>query len=125
MTPSQADAHDPFRAPTPTTVVADARARERVVVEGWVTGLSVAQWVGGPTLEVALDDGSAVITLALLGRRSVAGVGLGTPLVAAGTVGVRHGALLLLNPELWLGVAPDASDGEPTDFSPPKELVRQ
>jgi hypothetical protein len=96
------DELDPFVAPVPAHQVGDAAIRSTVVVRGLVLGTVVAQWAGGPVLEVTLADGSGAICLAFLGRWSIAGVDPGRLLTAAGTVGCRQGRPVMLDPRVWL-----------------------
>jgi hypothetical protein len=49
-------------------------------------------------LELILDDGSAAISVVFLGRRGLAGVGVGSHMVVEGTVGLHRNRLALLNP---------------------------
>lgn len=93
---------DPFTAPSPSHRVVDAPYRSRVVLEGFVVDVVPAQWAGGPVLEVALSDGSGDICLAFLGRRRVGGIEPARLMTVAGTVGVRRGRRLVLNPYYWL-----------------------
>lgn len=94
---------DPFRAPSPTQWLGSVAARERVVVAGIVVRTETVGWVGGPVLEVELRDVTGSICLAFLGRKEIAGIHPGVLLTAAGTVGLRDGHLLVLNPQTWLG----------------------
>jgi len=92
---------DPFVAPPPSHRVVDAPIRCRVVLHGLVLDVRVATWVGGPVLEVTLSDGSGVMCLAFLDRRHIAGIEPGRVLTAAGTIGLRHGRRVVLNPYYW------------------------
>ena len=58
----------------------------------------VAPQHDAPTVELILDDGSASISVIFLGRRSIAGVGVGTRMAVEGTVGIHKTRLAILNP---------------------------
>ncbi len=79
--------------------MADARFRDRISVHGRVRSVRVAPQRDSPTLELVLDDGTAMLSAVFLGRRSLAGVGIGTHLEATGTVGLHKSRLAILNPE--------------------------
>jgi hypothetical protein len=49
-------------------------------------------------LDAVLDDGTGRVVLRWWGRRSVAGVVVGTALRAEGTVAAVHGRLVIVNP---------------------------
>jgi Amino acid permease len=78
--------------------IADVRYRDRVRIGGRVRSLRVAPQHDAPLLELVLDDGSAAISVVFLGRRGLAGVGVGAHLVVEGTVGLHRNRLALLNP---------------------------
>jgi amino acid transporter len=79
--------------------VADARWRDRITVQGRVRSVRVAPQRDTPTLELVLDDGTGTLSVVFLGRRALAGVGIGTHLEATGTVGLHKARLAILNPE--------------------------
>ena len=62
----------------------------------------VAPLHDAPTLELLLVDGSGAISVVFLGRRAIAGVGVGTRMVVEGTVGVHRARLAILNPSYRL-----------------------
>ena len=93
---------DPFVAPAQSHRIADAPIRFRVVLKGLVVDVTVTQWAGRPVLEVTLTGGAGEIVLAFLGRHAVGGIGPARLLTAAGTVGLRGGRRLILNPIYWL-----------------------
>lgn len=93
---------DPFTVPQPTATIAAADQRARVVVAGMVVRVESVRWVGGPVLEVDLQDLTGTIGLVFTGRHAIAGVGPGAVLAAAGTVGRRRGRSVILNPQMWL-----------------------
>jgi hypothetical protein len=51
-----------------------------------------------PTLEADLWDGSDVVTLVFLGRRSIAGIGPGRQLTARGRIAIRDDRKVIYNP---------------------------
>jgi amino acid transporter len=85
-----------------TTPVAEVRYRDRVRLGGRVRSLRVAPQHDAPLLELVLDDGSAAISVVFLGRRELAGVGVGAHMVVEGTVGLHRNRLALLNPAYGL-----------------------
>lgn len=82
--------------------IADATWRQRVRVAGKVRSIRVAPQHDAPTLELILVDGSASISVIFLGRRGIAGVGVGTRMAVEGTVGVHKTRLAILNPSYQL-----------------------
>lgn len=76
--------------------------RERVTVFGNVKHVTLAPRAGTPTLEAALYDGSGVVTLVWLGRRTIAGVKPGASLVAHGRVSCHEGRRVIYNPRYEL-----------------------
>jgi hypothetical protein len=95
---------DDTEAPTPrrtagtVTRIADVRWRDHVTVRGEVRSLRVVSQHDSPTLELVLDDGSGAVSLVFLGRRSIAGIEVGTRLRATATLGVFKNRLAMLNP---------------------------
>ena len=85
--------------------IAEVRYRDRVKVAGRVRSVRVAPQYDAPVLELELDDGTAAISAVFLGRRQLAGIGVGSKLLLEGTVGLHKQRLALLNPvyELRLG----------------------
>ncbi|MBA3233897.1 MAG: OB-fold nucleic acid binding domain-containing protein [Propionibacteriales bacterium] len=76
--------------------------RERVTVYGQLNSVSLAPRAGTPTLEADLYDGSGVITLVWLGRRTIAGIKPGASLVAWGRVSCHDGRRVIYNPRYEL-----------------------
>jgi|SRR4051812_46346027 len=76
--------------------------RELVSVYGHLKHVSLAPRAGTPTLEAALYDGSGVVTLVWLGRRTIAGVKPGASLVAHGRVSCHEGRRVIYNPRYEL-----------------------
>ena len=86
------------------TAIIDAHWRERVTIVGRVRSLRVAPQHDAPTLELVLTDDTGAISVVFLGRRSLAGVEVGSRMVVEGTVGVHRARLALLNPSYRLVV---------------------
>jgi len=78
--------------------IGSMQARQRVRIAGRVADAGARAWAGGEVFECVLDDGTGRITLAFLGRRSVAGLEAGAVIAADGTVGTHRGRALILNP---------------------------
>lgn len=76
--------------------------RELVTVYGHVKHVTLAPRAGTPTLEAALYDGSGVVTLVWLGRRTIAGVKPGASMVARGRVSCHEGRRVIYNPRYEL-----------------------
>jgi amino acid transporter len=80
------------------TAIEDVRWRDRVRIRGSVRSVRLAPQRDTPTLECVIDDGTGTLLIVFLGRRDVAGLGVGTRLEATGTVGVHQNRLGILNP---------------------------
>jgi hypothetical protein len=81
-----------------TVPIIDARWRRRVTVGGRVRSVRVAPLHDSPTLELVLVDATGAISLVFLGRREIAGIGVGTVMTAEGVVGIHQARLAILNP---------------------------
>ena len=78
--------------------VADARPRQRLVVEGTIVS-TVAQRHGyGTACRCELDDGTGVLALLFLGREHVPGVVPGARCRVAGTPQPDRAGLVVWNP---------------------------
>jgi hypothetical protein len=64
---------------------------------------------GVPSLECTIDDGSARLIIAFLGRRQVPGIQVGTRISAEGMVGTHRGQLALLNPLYEILAVPETA----------------
>jgi hypothetical protein len=64
--------------------------------------LRVQPWANVATLECVVVDDTGGLLLVFLGRRRVAGIGLGRSVIAEGMVGNQRGYLAMLNPEIQL-----------------------
>jgi len=101
--PTSQDADATQAAVVPGCIpIIDAKWRRRVRVAGRVRSVRVAPQHDAPTLELILVDGSASISVIFLGRRGVAGIGVGTRMAVEGTVGVHKTRLAILNPSYQL-----------------------
>jgi amino acid transporter len=78
--------------------------RKRAHVAGKVTAIRPAAMDSAPTLEVEIWDESGGVTLQFLGRREIAGLEVGSTLIAEGMVGEDDGALTILNPSYEIRV---------------------
>jgi len=93
-----ADRPDGDGAATRITTIGDVRWRQRVRVTGRVEAVRVQPRAGSPVLECTLVDDTGGISLVFLGRRSIAGVDIGTSLTAEGMVIEHLGRLAIINP---------------------------
>jgi hypothetical protein len=84
------------------TPIADATWRDRVKIAGRVRSVRVAPLHDAPTVELILVDGTASISVLFLGRRSIAGIGVGTRMAVEGMVGIHKTRLAILNPSYQL-----------------------
>jgi RecG-like helicase len=80
------------------TPIGSIQWRKRAHVSGKVTAIRPASMSSAPTLEIEIWDESGGVTLQFLGRREIAGLEVGSTLVAEGMVGEQNGALTILNP---------------------------
>ncbi len=78
--------------------IGDATWRQRAHVRGRVTSILTAPTGAAPGLDVEIWDETGGITLHFLGRRSIAGLGVGTNVCAEGMVGEANGHLTIMNP---------------------------
>ena len=76
--------------------------RKRAQVQGRVTAIRTTPTDSAPVLEVEMWDETGGITLQFLGRRSLAGLDVGSQLRAEGMVGEVDGLLTILNPNYEL-----------------------
>jgi amino acid transporter len=76
--------------------------RKRAHVQGRVTAIRTSPANQAPMLEVEMWDETGGITLQFLGRRSLAGLDVGSQLRAEGMVGEVDGLLTILNPNYEL-----------------------
>ena len=76
----------------------DCRRGQVVSVSGRLRTVAYTPRTNLPTLEADLYDGSDVVTLVFLGRRSIAGIEPGRQLTARGRVAMRDGRKVIYNP---------------------------
>ena len=84
--------------PDDRTRIADVAHRQRTRVAGRVSSVRVQPQAGVSALECTLTDETGGLVLVFLGRKSIAGMAVGTRLVATGVVGDHRGHLAMLNP---------------------------
>ncbi|MDP1721400.1 MAG: amino acid permease [Candidatus Nanopelagicaceae bacterium] len=72
--------------------------RSRAHVKGRVTSIRTAPRDSAPSVEVEIWDETGGVTLQFLGRREIAGLDVGSQLLAEGMVGETEGSLTILNP---------------------------
>ncbi len=85
-----------------STSIIDATWRSRVTIAGKVRSIRVAPLHDAPTLELLLVDATGSISVVFLGRRSIAGVDVGSRMIVDGTVGVHKSRLAIMNPSYQL-----------------------
>lgn len=73
-------------------------ARQQTRVAGRVSSMTVKPWGDVPTLEVQLANGDRTIAVTFLGRRRIAGLLPGSHIAVEGTLGLRGGHLMMINP---------------------------
>lgn len=72
--------------------------RNRAHVKGRVTSIKTAPRGSAPIVEVEVWDETGGVRLQFLGRREIAGLDVGSELLAEGMVGESDGSLTILNP---------------------------
>ncbi|MDQ1700240.1 MAG: hypothetical protein QOG34_2103 [Frankiaceae bacterium] len=82
--------------------VAQCVDRMPATVFGTIRALTIRPRAGTPALEAELYDGSGVITLVFVGRRTIAGIEPGRRLRATGRVTTNDGRRLIFNPRYEL-----------------------
>ena len=80
------------------TRISSARDRERVVLRGFVTALTMEPRGGTPWVEATFSDGSEAITLIWMGRREIPGVNAGREMKVEGRVLMVEGERRMYNP---------------------------
>jgi amino acid transporter len=106
QTSKQMPAHDiAISLPGPVSHYAEnllpigtASWRQRAHVRGRVTSIFTAPTGSAPGLDVEIWDETGGITLHFLGRRTIAGVNVGSTICAEGMVGEANGHLTIMNP---------------------------
>lgn len=82
--------------------VGDLCDRQRAVLRGTITVLTIKPRAGTPWLEAELSDGSGTVTLIWMGRREIPGVSAGRELVINGRVSCVDGQRRIYNPHYEL-----------------------
>ncbi len=83
--------------------IAAAQVRDRVVLKGDISSLTVGPRDGGPLrLEADLTDGTGSVALVWMGRRTIAGLDVGRHVVVQGTLTVYGGRRVIFNPRYEL-----------------------
>jgi len=85
-------------APPGCVRINQLQPRQRARVAGRVRSMVIRPWGTAPTLECSLTDGTGRLVVAFLGRREIAGLETGTRMVVEGTVALRRGELVMINP---------------------------
>ncbi|MFZ6005687.1 MAG: amino acid permease [Actinomycetota bacterium] len=98
---AEGDARMAVVVPGSTSII-DATWRQRVTIAGRVRSIRIAPLHDAPTLELVLVDATAAISIVFLGRRSIAGVDVGSRMIVEGTVGIHKARLAILNPSYQL-----------------------
>jgi hypothetical protein len=86
------------------TAVSSCVDRTPVTVFGTIRSLTIRPRAGTPALEAELFDGSGVVTIVWLGRRTIAGIEPGRQLRATGRITSGEGRRLIYNPRYELVV---------------------
>jgi hypothetical protein len=76
----------------------ECRRGQVVSVSGRLKTVAYTPRTNLPTLEAELYDGSDVVTLVFLGRRSIAGIEPGRQLTARGRIAIRDDRKVIYNP---------------------------
>ena len=84
------------------TTVSHCQDRAPVTVLGTIRAMTIRPRAGVPALEAELYDGSGTVTLVWLGRRTIAGLGPGRQIRAAGRITTNEGRKLIYNPRYEL-----------------------
>jgi len=82
--------------------ISDCAGGSRTTVCGVLKSVSLRPRAGVPALEADLFDGSGHLTLVFMGRRAIAGIEPGRPLVATGRVNCPDGTAMMYNPRYRL-----------------------
>lgn len=96
-----------------TTPIGELVYRKRSRIAGRIHSMRVQPWSGVSTLECTLVDGSGAVKIVFLGRRTVAGLEIGTKLVVEGMVGKHDGRLAVINPTYDLFEAATTAEDKP------------
>jgi hypothetical protein len=80
------------------TSISEAPLRTRLKVAGVVRRITVRPLEGHESLEAVLFDGTGEVTVVWMGRRSIAGLNLGTRLVVDGLLAEQGSERRIVNP---------------------------
>lgn len=80
--------------------------REKVVLSGTISTVSIQPRSGSPSLEVELRDGSGIVTLVWMGRRQIPGIEAGRSVRITGRISCHDGRRVMYNPRYELLPAP-------------------
>ncbi len=78
--------------------IAEVPVRGRATVAGRVRQVRVQPFGGNPSLECTIVDDTDTLTLIFTGRRQIDGIRVGTRLSAEGTIALRDGKRIIMNP---------------------------
>ncbi|HEY1133732.1 MAG TPA: OB-fold nucleic acid binding domain-containing protein [Nocardioides sp.] len=84
------------------TTIAEAPDREHVQLFGTLRSVTLQPRGGVPALQAELGDGTDVLTLIWLGRRSIRGISAGRSISVSGRTGVQDGVRVMFNPRYEL-----------------------
>ena len=87
-----------------TVRIREAHPRQRAKIAGVIRRLTVFPMQDNESLEVVVSDGTGEVLVQFMGRRAIRGLTLGTRVVVQGVLGVQHGRVVMLNPQLELTV---------------------
>ncbi|MDO5501025.1 MAG: OB-fold nucleic acid binding domain-containing protein [Propionibacteriaceae bacterium] len=88
--------------------IADCTDRDIVLLRGTIKSATTAPAEQPPRLEAHLDDGSGVVTLIWMGRRTISGIRPGAILRVEGRLSNDRGERRIYNPRYELIRVPDA-----------------
>jgi hypothetical protein len=80
------------------TPIGEVQWRQRVTIEGRVQTLRVKPSAGSSMVEAVVEDATGAMSIVFVGRKTIAGLEVGTRIRAAGTAGEHRGRLAIVNP---------------------------
>jgi len=84
---------------TGAQTIAGVHVRDRVVLQGDISSVTIGPRDGGPPrLEASLTDGTGSVALVWMGRRTIAGLEVGRRILVRGTLTVHGGRQVIFNP---------------------------
>jgi hypothetical protein len=105
LTPSEPPAAAALEGPPAITLIADLRARSRVIVQGMIRSAGNVRVASGPAYHFTLVDGSGELDVLFPGQSDMAGLQPSTRIVAEGMVGSYDSKLALWNPRYAIAPA--------------------